>query len=129
MLISLKIITPLEVFNVENVSKIKTEGLEGHFTILPNHADYVSSITTSIFSFEKNGKTEYFDVDGGILVKYGNCVDFSIRHAIRGKDLGDLKHQMDIAFKEMDEEDKKTRTALASLEGNIAKLIQDLGNN
>ena len=59
MLISLKIITPLEVFNVENVSKIKTEGLEGHFTILPNHADYVSSITTSIFSFEKNGKTEY----------------------------------------------------------------------
>jgi len=36
---------------------------------------------------------------------------------------------MEINFKEMEEEDKQTRTALASLEGNIAKLIQDLGNN
>lgn len=129
MFMNLKIITPLEVFSVENVSKINAEGLEGHFTILPKHADYVSSITTSIFSFEKDGKKEYFAVDGGILVKYGNCVDFSIRHAIKGKDLTDLKKQMDITFKEMEEDDKKTRTALASLEGNIAKLIQDLGNN
>ena len=58
-----------------------------------------------------------------------NNVDFSIRHAIKGKDLSDLKKQMEISLKETDEEDKKTRTALASLEGNIAKLIQDLGNN
>ena len=57
---NLKIITPLEVFNLENVSKIHAEGLEGNFTILPKHADYVSSITTSIFSFEQNGQKEYF---------------------------------------------------------------------
>ncbi len=129
MLMNLKVITPLEVFNVENVEKIYAEGIEGYFTILPRHADYVSSIVTSIFSFIKNGKREFFAVDGGVLVKYGNNVQFSIRHAIKGKDLEDLKHQMEISFKQMNEEDKKTKTALASLEGNIAKLILDLGNN
>ncbi|MCR5506746.1 MAG: F0F1 ATP synthase subunit epsilon [bacterium] len=129
MLMNLKIITPLEIFYIKDVSKIRAEGLEGNFVILPNHADYVSSITTSIFSFETENKTEFFAVDGGILVKYGENVEFSIRHAIKGNDLKSLKQQMEISFKEMEEEDKQTRTALASLEGNIAKLIQDLGNN
>ncbi len=126
---NLSIITPLEIFNLENVSKIKAEGLEGHFTILPKHADYVSSIVASIFSFEQNGKEYFFAVDSGILVKCGNNVNFSIRHAIKGDNLHDLKIQMDKYFKEMDEEEKKTKTALASLEGNIARLLQDLGNN
>ncbi len=129
MLMKLKIITPLNIFVIEDVSKINAEGLEGHFTILPNHADYVSSIATSIFSFETKNKTEFFAVDGGVFIKYGNNAELSVRHAIKGNNLDDLKKQMDISFKEMEEEDKQTRTALASLEGNIAKLIQDLGNN
>lgn len=129
MLMKLKIITPLDIFYVDNVSKIKAEGLEGNFSILPNHADYVSSITTSVFSFEKEGKIEFFAVDGGVLIKYGENVEFSVRHAIKGNDLENLKKQMEISFKEMEEEEKQTKTALASLEGNIAKLIQDLGNN
>ena len=129
MLMKLKIITPLDIFNIDDVAKINAEGLEGHFTLLPNHADYVSSITTSVFTFETKDKTQFFAVDGGVLVKYGENVELSIRHAIKGADLENLKKQMEISFKEMDEEDKQTRTALASLEGNIAKLIQDLGNN
>ena len=129
MLMKLKIITPLDIFYVDDVSKIKAEGLEGNFSILPNHADYVSSITTSIFSFEKDGKIEFFAVDSGVLIKYGENVDFSVRHAIKGNDLENLKKQMEINFKEMEDEEKQTKTALASLEGNIAKLIQDLGNN
>ncbi len=125
----LKIITPLDIFYRENVSKIKTEGLEGYFEILPNHADYVSSLVTSILTFETEDKVEFFAIDGGTLVKYGNNVEIAIRHAIKGLNLDDLKKQMEISFKEMEDEDKQTRTALASLEGNIAKLIQDLGNN
>ena len=126
---NLKIITPLETFYLENITKIQAEGTEGYFTILPKHADYVSSIITSIFSFEKNGKKEFFAVDSGILVKYGDNVDFSVRNAIKGQNLIDLKKQMELTFKEMEEDYKKTKTALASLEGNIAKLIQDLGNS
>lgn len=126
---NLKIITPLETFYLENITKIQAEGTEGYFAILPKHADYVSSIITSIFSFEKNGKKEFFAVDSGILVKYGDNVDFSVRNAIKGQNLIDLKKQMELTFKEMEEDDKKTKTALASLEGNIAKLIQDLGNS
>ena len=84
MFMKLKIITPLDVFYVEDVEKISTEGLEGHFTILPHHADYVSAITTSIFSFEANGKKEYCAVDGGILVKYGENVEFSILVTLLG---------------------------------------------
>ena len=126
---NLKVITPLEVFNVDNVSVIHAEGLEGQFTILPHHADYVSALTTSVFSFVHDGKTELFAVDGGVLVKHRDNVELSLQHAVRGNNLAELKTKMETAFHEMEEEDKKTRTALASLEGNIAKLIQDLNNN
>lgn len=126
---NLKIITPLEVFNIENVDAIHAEGLEGHFTILPHHADYVSALTSSIFSYESNGKQEFFAVDGGILVKHKDSVELSFQNAVRANSIRELKTKMEVAFHEMNEEDKKTRTALASLEGNIAKLIQDLGNN
>ena len=126
---NLKVITPLEVFYVDNVSSIHAEGLEGHFTILPNHADYVSALTSSVFSFEHDGKKEFFAVDGGVLVKHGSNVELSFQNAVRGDNVKDLKSKMETAFHEMTEEDKKTRTALASLEGNIAKLLQDLGNN
>jgi len=126
---NLKIITPLEVFNVDNVSSIHAEGLEGHFTILPHHADYVSALTSSIFSYERNGKKEFFAVDGGVLVKHSDNVELSFQHAVRANNIKELKTKMEEAFYEMTEEDKKTRTALALLEGNIAKLLQDLGNN
>ncbi|MBD5398174.1 F0F1 ATP synthase subunit epsilon [bacterium] len=124
---NLKIITPLEVYDVSNVDKIYAEGLEGYFTILPKHADYVSSLATSVFKFVSGGKESVFAVDGGVFVKVGSDVSLAVRHIIKGDDLVDLKNKMEKEFYEIDDNERKTRTALASLEGNIAKLLLELG--
>ena len=124
---NLKIITPLEVYDVSNVDKIYAEGLEGYFTILPKHADYVSSLATSVFKFVNGGKESVFAVDGGVFVKVGSDVSLAVRHIIKGDDLVDLKNKMEKEFYEIDDNERKTRTALASLEGNIAKLLLELG--
>lgn len=125
---NLKIITPLEVFDVSDVDKIYAEGLEGYFTVLPKHADYVSSLTTSVFRFLKSGKESVFAVDGGVFVKVGSDVSLAVRHIIKGNDLLDLKKRMEEEFREIDDNERKTKTALASLEGNIAKLLLELGS-
>ena len=125
---NLKIITPLEVFDVANVDRIYAEGLEGYFTILPKHADYVSSLTTSVFRFISAGKEKVFAVDGGVFVKVGSEVSLAVRYIIKGDNLSDLKKKMEKEFYELDDNERKTKTALASLEGNIAKLLLELGN-
>lgn len=122
----LNIITPLETFVVDDVSAIYAEGLEGYFTILPNHADYVSSLDVSIFKFIKNSKENIFAVDAGVLVKIGQEVNLAIRHAIKGDNLVDLKKQMEKEFLEIDDNERKSKTALASLEIGIAKLLLEL---
>ncbi len=122
----LNIITPLETFFVDDVEAIYAEGLEGYFTILPNHADYVSSLKISIFKFVKGNKENIFAIDGGVLVKVGNQINLAIRHAIKGDNLVDLKNKMDKEFYEIDDNERKSKTALASLEVGIAKLLLEL---
>lgn len=128
MSLNLKVITPLEVFNIGEVDSIQAEGSEGYFTILPKHADYVSSLKISIFSFKKKDDTTFFAIDGGILAKVGDEVKLSIKNAIKGNNLQDLKNQMTNEFTQIDDNERKTRAALASLEGNIAKLMQELND-
>ena len=126
-MMNLKIITPLEVFDVADVDRIYAEGMEGYFTILPKHADYVSSLATSVFRFISGGRESVFAVDGGVFVKIGMNVSLAVRHIIKGDSLIDLKKKMEKEFYEIDDNERKTRTALASLEGNIAKLLLELG--
>ena len=124
---NLNVITPLETHTLDNVDVIYAEGGEGYFTILPNHADYVSALVTSVFRFKQKGKEYVFAVDGGVITKVGDNVSVAIRHAIKGDNLVDLKQKMHKEFYEMDDTERKTKTALASLEGNIAKLLLELG--
>lgn len=122
----LKIIAPLEMYEVDDVDVVYAEGMEGYFTILPLHADYTTSLETSVFRYKKGGKEFIFAVDGGVLVKMGDEVCIAIRHIIKSDSLLDLKKQIQKEFFEIDDNERKTRTALASLEGNIAKLLLEL---
>jgi F-type H+-transporting ATPase subunit epsilon len=122
----LEIITPVEILDFSEVSAIHAEGAEGCFTILPRHADYVSSVAPSIFAFECAEGERYFGVDGGVLVKTGGKVRVSVRHAVRGGSLEDLRERMSVEFRRIDDGEKKARRALASLGSGIAKLMVEL---
>jgi F-type H+-transporting ATPase subunit epsilon len=122
----LEIITPLGVEKFDGVLAVRAEGAEGNFTILPRHADYASYVEPSVFTLERPGGEEYFGIDEGVLVKCGKKVSLSVRQAVGGDSLSDLKARVLAEFKNIDDGEKRARRALAQLGGNIARLILDL---
>ncbi|MDR2099110.1 MAG: F0F1 ATP synthase subunit epsilon [Rickettsiales bacterium] len=126
MKMELEIITPLEIVRVDGVDSVSAEGLEGGFTILPRHGDYVSALSVSIFSFRRGREEVFFGLDEGVLTKVGRKVAVSAHAAVRGKSLSDLRREMERHERELDEGEIKTKMALASLEGGIAHLMLEL---
>mgnify|MGYP002682347831 CR=1 FL=1 len=55
-------------------------------------------------------------VDVGSLVKKGSEIFVSTRNAVRGRELGELKEVVVAQYREIDEREKKARTAAARLE-------------
>jgi F-type H+-transporting ATPase subunit epsilon len=123
----LKIYTPLEVFFDSHVIKINAEAENGFFTVLEHHADFSVSLAPSILTLEMkhdgNVIKKYFAVDQGAIVKQNENVTISALKVIEGDDLSLLQDRVQAEFKEITEEEKNARTALARLEGNVAKLI------
>ena len=118
---NLKILLPFEVFaDKTDVSRIVAEGLEGSFGLLPHRLDCVAALAPGIFLYETQADgTVYVAVDEGVLVKAGADVLVSVRHAIGGKDLGQLHDEVKRQFLTLDESERNVRNALAKMEGGL----------
>ena len=118
----LKIMIPNKIVLEESVSRIVAEGLSGAFGVLPRHIDYVESLVPGILVLETESGDEHFvAVDEGILVKQGDSVLVSVMNAVLGKELGSLQETIATEFEELDERDKKSRSALAKLEADFIR--------
>ena len=117
---------PTEILLEEPVSKIIAEGGEGSFCLKPRHIDYVSALVPGLLIYTAaDGREGYFAVDEGCLVKCGDNVMVSCRHAVPGDDLAELKSVVDEHFLQLDEQARKARTAFAQLEtGVVRKFIE-----
>ena len=109
------------------VSKLKAEGLEGHFTLLPAHIDYVSVLVPGIMQLTAENREHIFAVDHGTLVKIGSSVRISCRNAVEGIDLSQLHQVVEEQFKEIDDMEKKARSALLGLEYGVIRRFAELG--
>jgi F-type H+-transporting ATPase subunit epsilon len=58
----------------------------------------------------------YVAVDEGVLVKTGPDVLVSVRRALGGTDLGQLRDSVEREFLTMDEQEQSVRTVMAKLE-------------
>ena len=118
---NLKILLPFEVFaDKTDVSRIVAEGLEGSFGLLPHRLDCVAALAPGIFLYETQADgTVYVAVDEGVLVKAGADVLVSVRHAIGGKDLGQLHDAVKRQFLTLDESERNVRNALGKMEGGL----------
>ena len=127
-MIQLRIYLPTEVFyQQDTVSKIVAEGLEGYFTLLPKHIDYVSVLVPGIMTIElANNSTTYIAVDQGTLVKCGNEVNVSVRNGVQGESIEKLSEVVDNQFKKIDDMEKKARAILTGLEFNMLKRFSEL---
>ena len=126
-LMHLKILLPFEIFAEENgVSRIVAESREGSFGLLPHRLDCVAALAPGILIYENKGEKEvYVAVDEGVLVKTGLDVFVSVRNAIGGTDLGQLREAVEREFLNLNEREVSVRSVMAKMEsGFISRLAE-----
>lgn len=124
----IRIYSPTRIIADEEVVKISAEGIRGAFTILPRHIDYGVPLKPGILSYYLgDGNEKIFAIDEGILVKRGSDVLISSIKVIEGDNLESLEKDLSEKIIEMSEREKKSRSAVAMLEGSILKQIKEHG--
>ncbi len=125
----LRVFLPDHVLVDTVTSRIRAEGVEGMFTLLPKHIDYVTVLVPGILAFvDQNEELVYVAVDSGVLVKQGHDVRIASRHAVRDTDLRHLRNIVEEAFSIPTEHEKRLRTALVSLEMDLIRRFIDIGD-
>ena len=117
-LMNLKILLPFQIFAEKSVvSRIVAETREGSFGLLPHRLDCVAALTPGILVYETEREGEvYVAVDEGVLVKTGPDVLVSVRRALGGTDLHQLRHSVEQEFLTLDEREEDVRSVMAKLE-------------
>ena len=123
----LRILLPSRVFGeLEGVTRIVAKTQQGSFGILPHRLDCVAALAPGIFLYATETAGEvYVAVDEGVLVKTGAEVLVSVRHAIGGADLGQLRQAVEREFLTLDEREKSVRTAVATLESGLIRRLAE----
>ena len=115
---NLKILLPFQIFaEKKGVLRIVTETREGSFGLLPRRLDCAAALVPGILIYETEADGEIcVAVDKGVLVKAGSDVLVSVRRAINGKDLGQLRAAVEKEFLTLDEDERSVRSVMAKLE-------------
>ncbi|RRQ22994.1 F0F1 ATP synthase subunit epsilon [Thiohalobacter thiocyanaticus] len=123
----LQVLLPTEVLVDTKVVKVIAEAENGAFCLLPRHVDFVAALVPGVLSFFTPTEEERFAaLDEGVLVKCGRDVFVSAFDGVRGTDLGRLQALVEARFLELDEHERRTRTALARLEAGTLRGFREL---
>jgi F-type H+-transporting ATPase subunit epsilon len=124
----LRILLPFRVFaEHDGVSRIVAETADGFFGILPRRLDGVAALVPGILLFETGKRGEQIvAVDEGVLVKAGRDVMVSVRNAVGGDDLGQLRDTVEREFLNLGEHERAVRSVLAKLETSFVRRMVGL---
>jgi F-type H+-transporting ATPase subunit epsilon len=118
----LRILLPFRVFEDVGALRIVAESRDGSFGILPRRRDCVAALGPGILVYETTQTHEvYVAVDEGVLTKTGPKVVVSVRNAIAGQDLGQLRRAVEEEFMHLDEEEQEVRQALVRMESGLIR--------
>ncbi|HXC97950.1 MAG TPA: F0F1 ATP synthase subunit epsilon [Verrucomicrobiae bacterium] len=122
---TLKILLPSQIFAEKTaVVRIVAETQEGSFGLLPHRLDCVAALVPGIFVYQTEAEGEVFvAVDEGVLVKAGPDVLVSVRRAVGGADLGQLRDSVKRDFLTLDEHEQSVRSATAKLEAGFFRRL------
>ena len=127
---NLKVLLPFQVFaDKTGVSRIVAETHEGSFGLLSHRRDCVAALVPGILTYETASDGEVFvAIDAGVLVKTGPNVLVSVRRAMGGTDLGQLREAVEREFLTLDEHEKNVRSAQANMESDLIRRMAALHN-
>ncbi|MEI6413929.1 MAG: F0F1 ATP synthase subunit epsilon [Pseudomonadota bacterium] len=128
---NLKVLLPFQIFaDQAGVSRIVAEMREGAFGILPRRLDCVAALVPGILVYETEADGEvYVAVDEGVLVKTGADVLVSVRRALAGNDLSQLRAAVEREFLTLDEHEQDMRSVLAKLESGLIRRMATFHND
>ena len=127
MLMNLRVYRPGRILVEDSVTKLVAEAENGSFCLLPRHIDFVAALAPGLlFYVRESGDEEFLAVAEGILVKKGLDVFVSTVDAVRGPDLGQLKHTVRERCEMLDERERLARSALARLEADFVRRFTEL---
>ena len=97
---------------------------------MPHRLDCVAALTPGILIYqtETDGEVDdeiYVAVDEGVLVKTGLEVLVSVRNAIVGTDLGQLREEVEREFRTVDEREQSVRSVMAKLESGFIRRLAE----
>jgi F-type H+-transporting ATPase subunit epsilon len=124
--VNLKVLLPAEIFLSEEVTRIVAEAANGSFCLLPQHVDFTAALMPGILSFTSGDKESYLAIDRGTLLKRGYDVFVSTRNAVRSPEIETLKDVVRKQFEEIDEREKKARSAAAKLEIDLLRRFMEI---
>jgi len=120
----LQILVPSHIVFDNEVARITAEGVSGSFGILQNHIDFVEPLSVGILSIRREGKDMpelFVALNGGLLVKERFRVMISTPEAILSEHLSHLVDTVEQEFLEINERERKTRSAMARLESDFIR--------
>jgi F-type H+-transporting ATPase subunit epsilon len=124
----LKILIPFQIFAEKTgVMRIITETHEGSFGLLPHRLDCVAAIVPGILTYQtEEGGEVFVAVDEGVLVKTGPDVLVSVRRAVGGTDLHQLRDAVKQEFLNLNEQEQNVRSVTAKLETGLLRRLATL---
>jgi len=127
---NLKILLPDRVFaDLPDVSRIVAETSAGSQGLLPHRRDCVAALVPGILTYETAGAgAVYLAVDRGVMVKFGDTVQVSVRRAIAGADLGQLHEAVQRNFLTLNEHERDVRAAVARMESSFMRRLEELSH-
>ena len=125
--LNLKFLLPFGIFAEKTgVSRIVAETREGSFGLLPHRLDCAAALAPGILIYEIAMEGEvYLAVDEGVLVKSGLDVVVSVRKAIGGTDLGQLREAVDREFLTLTEQERTVRSVMAKMESGFIRRLAE----
>ena len=126
-LMNLKVLLPFQIFAEKTgVSRIVVETRAGSLGLLPHRLDCVAAIIPGILTYETEADGEVFvAMDEGALVKSGPNVLVSVRRALGGKDLSQLRDTVQQEFLTLDEHEQSVRSVMAKLETGFLRQLRE----
>jgi len=115
---NLAVLVPFRIFaQVADVARVVVETRQGSYGLLPHRLDCVAALGPGILTYASPAGIVYVALDEGVVVKSGQDVRVSVRRAIGGTDLGQLRAAVLHDFLERDTREQNTRAVLAKLNG------------
>ena len=118
---NLKVCCPTGVVLEQSIQKIDFQALDGYFTLLPRHVDFVTALTPNIVRFTDGQQMTFMACNRGILTKIGQQVVLSAHKVVLSHSLSDLEQTIAVEFKQDDEQRKEINTVMARLEVGLSR--------